>query len=257
MDRGRSTSTRTTSTPGSSTAAGPRPPRLDAFVARVTARRARRPRLRAGLAQRRPRRRRSSRSTPRSRWSSRCASSRPTRCRSSADLERLPFRRGALHGRVGAQVATCTSPAERLPMALAELHRAVALGGAVHLQVTCDQLTRRTPTTPSPAGTSRVARRRGSATSSRAPASRSSSSSTTARSGSTSRRPGPACSPDTVGPDMRVLIVGLNPSVLLGRRGRRLRPARQPLLARRARVRVSSPQRARPVPRRCASTASA
>jgi TDG/mug DNA glycosylase family protein len=31
-------------------------------------------------------------------------------------------------------------PSERVPMALAELHRATALGGAVHLRVTCDQL---------------------------------------------------------------------------------------------------------------------
>ncbi len=56
-----------------------------------------------------------------------------------ADLEHLPFRAGALTG-AWAQKSYMHIASESLPMALAELHRAVALGGAVHLQVTSDRL---------------------------------------------------------------------------------------------------------------------
>jgi TDG/mug DNA glycosylase family protein len=55
-----------------------------------------------------------------------------------ADLEHLPFRAGALTG-AWAHRSYMHIPAERLPMALAELHRSLALGGAVHLQLTSDR----------------------------------------------------------------------------------------------------------------------
>ncbi len=56
-----------------------------------------------------------------------------------ADLERLPFRAGALAG-AWAHKSYMHIADDHLPMALAELHRAVALGGAVHIQVTSDPL---------------------------------------------------------------------------------------------------------------------
>ena len=59
-----------------------------------------------------------------------------------ADLEHLPFRAGALTG-AWAHKSYMHIAAEQLPMALAELHRSVALGGAVHVQVT----SHRNPTT--------------------------------------------------------------------------------------------------------------
>jgi len=55
-----------------------------------------------------------------------------------ADLEHLPFRTGALTG-AWAQKSYMHIAAEWLPMALAELHRSVAVGGALHLQVTSDR----------------------------------------------------------------------------------------------------------------------
>jgi TDG/mug DNA glycosylase family protein len=63
----------------------------------------------------------------------------PSALRVVGDLERLPFRAGALAG-AWAHKSYMHVLAPRVPMALAELHRAVALGGAVHLRVTCDQL---------------------------------------------------------------------------------------------------------------------
>jgi len=55
-----------------------------------------------------------------------------------ADLEHLPFRAGAL---TGAWAHRCYMhiAAEALPMALAELHRALALAGALHVQVTSER----------------------------------------------------------------------------------------------------------------------
>jgi len=55
-----------------------------------------------------------------------------------SDLEHLPFRTGALTG-AWAHKSYMHIPAERLPMALADLHRAVSLGGALHVQVTSDR----------------------------------------------------------------------------------------------------------------------
>jgi TDG/mug DNA glycosylase family protein len=55
-----------------------------------------------------------------------------------ADLEHLPFRKGALTG-AWAQKCYMHIPAEHLPMALADLHRCLALGGALHVQVTSDR----------------------------------------------------------------------------------------------------------------------
>jgi TDG/mug DNA glycosylase family protein len=55
-----------------------------------------------------------------------------------ADLEHLPFRRDALTG-AWAHKSYMHIAADRLPMALAELHRAMTVGGAFHLQVTSDR----------------------------------------------------------------------------------------------------------------------
>lgn len=51
------------------------------------------------------------------------------------DVERLPLRRGALGG-VWAHKCYQHLPAERLPLALAELHDAMAVGAPLHLRVT-------------------------------------------------------------------------------------------------------------------------
>ncbi len=56
-----------------------------------------------------------------------------------ADLERLPFRPESLVG-AWAHKSYMHIPGVRVPMALAELQRATAVGAAVHLRVTCDQL---------------------------------------------------------------------------------------------------------------------
>jgi TDG/mug DNA glycosylase family protein len=128
------------------------------------------------------------------------------------DLEFLPFRRGALTG-AWAHKSYMHIPATRIPMALAELHNAVALDGAVHFQVTCDQLP---PPDDDPFGGRLFAHF------------------TTAEFRDLVERAGfdvIAASddgeewvdveatrgfylPDTVGPDMHVLIVGLNPGIL-------------------------------------------
>jgi double-stranded uracil-DNA glycosylase len=55
-----------------------------------------------------------------------------------ADLEHLPFRRGALTG-AWAHKSYMHIAAEQLPMALADLQRALALDGALHLQLTSDR----------------------------------------------------------------------------------------------------------------------
>jgi len=55
-----------------------------------------------------------------------------------ADLERLPFRAGALTG-AWAHRSYMHIVADALPMALADLHRSLALGGALHVQVTSDR----------------------------------------------------------------------------------------------------------------------
>jgi TDG/mug DNA glycosylase family protein len=55
-----------------------------------------------------------------------------------ADLEHLPFRAGALTG-AWAHKSYMHIAGPRLPMALAELHRSVALDGKVHVQVTSDR----------------------------------------------------------------------------------------------------------------------
>jgi len=59
-------------------------------------------------------------------------------CRFVGDLEHLPFRPGAL---TGAWAHKCYMHIAdvQLPMALAEMHRAMALGGALHIQVTSDR----------------------------------------------------------------------------------------------------------------------
>ena len=63
----------------------------------------------------------------------------PDALRVQADLEHLPFRPNAFAG-VWAHKSLMHVPAERVSMALAEIHRALAVGAAVHFRVTCDQL---------------------------------------------------------------------------------------------------------------------
>ncbi len=55
-----------------------------------------------------------------------------------ADLEHLPLRTGALTG-AWAHKSYMHIAGESLPLALADLHRSVALGGAVHIRVTSDR----------------------------------------------------------------------------------------------------------------------
>jgi TDG/mug DNA glycosylase family protein len=128
-----------------------------------------------------------------------------------ADLERLPFRCGALQA-AWADKSYLHVAAAWMPMALAELHRAVALGGAVHLQVPCDQLpaagddpfrgrlfthftTAEFRTIVEAAGFEVLSSADDGAEWAEIEATRA------------------RLLPDTVGPDMRVLVVGLNPSV--------------------------------------------
>ena len=75
----------------------------------------------------------------------------PGRPRVLADLEALPFRRGALGG-TWAHKCYMHVPAERVPLALADLHRATQVGGALHVHVTSDRPAP-TPTIRSRAGT--------------------------------------------------------------------------------------------------------
>jgi double-stranded uracil-DNA glycosylase len=62
----------------------------------------------------------------------------PDAWRVLADLETLPFRRGSLGG-TWAHRSYMHIPAERVPLALADLHRASAIGAALHVQVTSDR----------------------------------------------------------------------------------------------------------------------
>jgi TDG/mug DNA glycosylase family protein len=55
-----------------------------------------------------------------------------------ADLEQLPFRTGSLTG-AWAHKSYMHIAAEALPMALADLHRSLVPGGALHVQVTSDR----------------------------------------------------------------------------------------------------------------------
>jgi TDG/mug DNA glycosylase family protein len=55
-----------------------------------------------------------------------------------ADLEALPFARGGLGG-IWAHRCYMHVAAEALPLALADAHRALAVGGALHVQVTSDR----------------------------------------------------------------------------------------------------------------------
>ncbi|MDP9336155.1 MAG: methyltransferase domain-containing protein [Actinomycetota bacterium] len=55
-----------------------------------------------------------------------------------ADLEHLPFRAGALAG-AWAHRSYMHTASEQLPMALAELHRSISPRGAIHVQVTSDR----------------------------------------------------------------------------------------------------------------------
>ena len=55
-----------------------------------------------------------------------------------ADLEALPFRRGALGG-AWAHKCYMHVPAGRVPLALADLHRSMQVGGALHVHLTSDR----------------------------------------------------------------------------------------------------------------------
>jgi len=63
----------------------------------------------------------------------------PDAMRVLADLEALPLRRATLGG-AWAHRCYMHIPAERLPMALADLHRTLHVGGALHVQVTSDRV---------------------------------------------------------------------------------------------------------------------
>ena len=210
-------STRRTSTTGSSTAAGRGRPRS------TRSRRACRPvcaptsgagRVGTAATSARP----SSRSTPRRRWPRRCARSRPTRGRSSPISSTCRSARGALTG-AWAHKSYMHIAAERLPMALADLHRARRARRRAPRAGHLGPPAARTTTTGFPAGTSRGGPPSGCATSSKARASTIDEfvddgeewidiEATRARMLRRHRRPRAcACS-----------LVGLNPSLLLGRR---------------------------------------
>jgi TDG/mug DNA glycosylase family protein len=128
-----------------------------------------------------------------------------------ADLEHLPFRAGTLTG-AWANKSYMHIAAEALPMALADLHRSLALGAALHVQVTSDRKQEngddRFPGrhfTWWPAARLRdVVENAGFTIEDFADDGEEwiDVEGTRAR-----------MLPDTVGPDMRVLVVGLNPSV--------------------------------------------
>ncbi len=137
--------------------------------------------------------------------------------RVEADVEALPFRRGAL---AGAWASKCYQhlDARRLPLALADLHAALALGGRLHLLVTSaghtpahdDRFGGRFFAAWTPELLARVVEGAGFTVD------------TLAEDGeewlavdATRAR----TLPDTVGPDMRLLVVGLNPSVYSADRG--------------------------------------
>jgi double-stranded uracil-DNA glycosylase len=63
----------------------------------------------------------------------------PDAGRVMADLEALPFRRGAL-GAVWAHKCYMHIDATRVPLALGDAHRAVQVGGALHVHLTSDRL---------------------------------------------------------------------------------------------------------------------
>jgi TDG/mug DNA glycosylase family protein len=63
----------------------------------------------------------------------------PDAGRVMADLEALPFRRGALGG-VWAHKCYMHIDAVRVPLALADAHRALEVGGALHVHLTSDRL---------------------------------------------------------------------------------------------------------------------
>jgi double-stranded uracil-DNA glycosylase len=141
----------------------------------------------------------------------------PDAWRVQGDLERLPFRRGALSG-AWAHKAYMHVPAERVPMALAELHHAVALGGAVHLQVTCDQL----PVEGRDPFAGRHFTHFTTAQFREIVESAGFDVLTSADDGEEwidVEATRALMLPDTVGPAMRVLIVGLNPSILSAEKG--------------------------------------
>jgi TDG/mug DNA glycosylase family protein len=134
-----------------------------------------------------------------------------------ADLEHLPFRTGVLTG-AWAHRSYMHIAAEALPMALADLHRSLVLGGALHIQVTSDRnqenADERFPGrhfTWWPAPRLRdVVESAGFTIEAFVDDGEEwlDVEATRAR-----------MLPDTVGPDMRALIVGLNPSVLSADRG--------------------------------------
>jgi TDG/mug DNA glycosylase family protein len=62
----------------------------------------------------------------------------PDATRVVADLESLPFRSGALGG-IWAHKSYMHIAAEQLPLALGDAHRALTAGGALHIQVTSDR----------------------------------------------------------------------------------------------------------------------
>ena len=115
----------------------------------------RRPRLRRRRSTCRTWRGRSSRSTPPTRWCGSPARPRPTRGRCRPTSRRSRSGASAL-GAAWARASYLHVPNERLPAALADLHRALAVGAPVHLVLRAGRDRRRaSPTTTSRVGGSR------------------------------------------------------------------------------------------------------
>jgi TDG/mug DNA glycosylase family protein len=134
-----------------------------------------------------------------------------------ADLEHMPFATGALAG-AWAHKSYMHIAAEALPMALADLHRSLAPGGALHIQVTSDRRQEnaddRFPgrhfTWWPPQRLHDVVEGAGFTTDEFVDDGEEWLDVEATRADML---------PDTVGPDMRVLVVGLNPSLLSAERG--------------------------------------
>jgi TDG/mug DNA glycosylase family protein len=152
--------------------------------------------------------------------------------RVQADVEALPLRRGGLGG-VWANQCYQHVPRARLPLALARLHDALCVGAPVRLSLavpTADDFPGRLFEEWSPEDLARVVEGAGFTVSSAVPGSSVSSASSEPSAPSAPEPSAPSAPdvveatraltlPDIVGPDMRVLVCGLNPSVYAAERG--------------------------------------
>ena len=231
------------------------PHRTDAGAGRALVRSERRSRLRARLA-----RRSAAAAGRRTRRRARDAAARRreragSALRVQADLEALPFRRGAL-ATAWARNSYVHLPRTSIPAALAgpsPLARGRCSGDGAWFSSANARAATSSSATTSPIASSRNGISTSCSTSSSAPASTWTATTSTARPEYEvhARLTRARTLPDLVGPDMRLLVVRPQSEPVRGRRRCRLRPTRQPVLARRARGRhrVTRPRSVACVPR--------